>query len=722
MSVSTPAPPHPIAPARLPRVAPPPPWRPAQWPATVVVAVLYALYAVFLTWPLATNPGGLLAGSTLYGDTGGGAAQSAYIVQHHIFPFAPAILHGFNAPYGLAQTWVLNLASFPHAALVFGLDYALGAVAGTAVFLWLSFVVSGLSMFLLTRRLFGSVPAAALAGFAFAFYPFAVNQINGHFEFMNGWVIVLAVWRMLELVQLPTRRNALLAGAAAALAMWFTFYFILIAGVAFAALAVLAVMVLALRGEGRKGLRRVALAAVPIGVLVFGLAALTVLAGGAAGGVRAQPVRALYVYSARPLEWLLPDRNNLVFGGLTRGYLTTHLHYSNFSESSLYLGLSVLGLALLGLVIAIRELRVGGRAALRDPALVGVLAGVVLAGTAALFSLPPTLNVFGASVLMPSGLVYVFASTWRVYSRYVELLELGVCIIMAFGVSRLLARFRPRMAWVVTAALAVVLVVDLWARPPVRATATTAPAEYVWLRDHPGGTVADYPIMPGDFPNYQAQFWQPFDGHPVIQGYPLGSESEAVKLSLADLREPSTAPGLAALGVKYIVVHPGQPGNNPPTIRRYHYILRFSSPTGSVWQVTAKPAPTTVDAWQNFSGIQGGPGAEYDWMTQGGVLSLHARGCPVSCTASLTFGSGSHHVPRVLTVADQASGRVLLRRSIPAWIAVKVTVPGVTLSHGLGHLLLSTNLAPTPEGPGTLARLLSIYVREPRLTLGVNRP
>ena len=696
--------------------------RTARWPATAVVAALYAVYAVFLTWPLATNPGGLLAGATLYGDTGGTAAQIAYTVQHHIFPFAPATFHAFNAPYGLTQAWVQNLASFPGTALVVGLGYVFGAVAGTAVFLWLSFVLSGLSMFLLTRRLFSSVPAAALAGFAFAFYPFAVNQINGHFDYMEGWVIVPMVWRMLELIERPTRRNALLAGIAAALAMWFTFYFILFAGVAFTALAVLAVMVLALRGEGRKGLRRVLLAAVPIGTLLFALAALTVLAGGAAGGVRAQPVRALYVYSARPLEWLLPDRNNLVFGGLTRGYLTTHLHSSNFSESSLYLGLSVLGLALVGLVIAISQLRARGRAALREPALVGVLAAAVLAGTAAMFSLPPTIHVLGASVLMPSGVVYVLTSTWRVYTRFVEVLQLGLCIVMAFGVSRLLAHFRPRTALLVTVALAVIVVVDLWARPPVRATATTAPAEYVWLRDHPGGTVADYPIMPGDFPNYQALFWQPFDGHPVIQGYPLGSESEAVKLSLADLREPGTAPGLAALGVKYIVVHPGQPGNTAATIRRFHYVLRFSSPTGSVWQVTAKPAPTMVDAWQNFSGIQGSPGAEYDWMANRGVLSLRARNCPVSCTGALTFASGSYRVPRILTVTDQASGRVLLRQSIPAWIAADVTVPGVTLAHGVAHLVLSTNIGATPGGVGSLARLMSVYVREPKLTLDVTRP
>ena len=696
--------------------------QPGRWRATAFVAVIYSAYAIFLTWPLATNPGGLMPGFDLYADQGGGVAQITYMFQHHVFPFAPATLHALNAPYGAVVPWVENLASFPGTGLVFGLSYVFGAVAASAVFLWLGFVLSGMSMFLLTRRLFGSVPAAALAGFAFAFYPFAVNQINGHYAYMEGWILVLAVWRMLEMIDRPTGRNALWAGAAVALAMWFTFYFILIAGVAFAALAVLAYVVFALRGQRHAGLRKVLLAAVPIGILLFGMAALTVLAGRTGGGVRTQIVHELYNYTARPLEWLLPDRQNLIFGGLTRGYLTSHLHGSDFSENSLYLGLSVLGLALVGLAIAIRALRDSGRAALRDPAIVAVLAGACLALVAAWFSLPPTLNILGFPVLMPSGLVYMFTSTWRAYSRFVEVLELGLCIMLAFGVSRLLTRLRSGTALAVTGLLAIVLVVDLWARPPVRTASTTPPAEYVWLRDHPGGIVADYPIMAGDYPDYHALFWQTFDGHPVIEGYAVGSESESVKLGLADLREPSTAAGLAALGVKYIVVHPGQPGANQATIRRNHYTVRFSSPSGSVWQVGPSSARTLVDALDNFSWVQGTPGAEYRWMTGPGVLGLHARDCPSSCRGTLTFTSGANKLPRTLTVTDQASGRVLAHRRIPAWIPVQVTVPDVTLVKGQAHVVLSTDIGPTVFEPTIDARHLSVYVREPHLTLGVSRP
>ena len=97
-------------------------------------------------------------------------------------------------------------------------------------------------------------------------------------------------------------------------------------------------------------MKGVVAAGVPV-VAVFGaIGVLTLLAGsGSTGCVRTQSITELYTYSARALEWLLPDRNNLIFGGLTSPYLTSHLHGSNFSESSLYLGVSVIVLALAGL-------------------------------------------------------------------------------------------------------------------------------------------------------------------------------------------------------------------------------------------------------------------------------------------------------------------------------------------------------------------------------------
>lgn len=684
-----------------------------MWVQTLLVGLLYAGYAIFLTWPLARDPVGHRSGASLAGDLAGSVADIGYLAAHHIFPFAPATLHLLNAPQGLTQPWVLNIASLPGTLLFDGLGFAFGAVAGSAVVLWLSYVLSGLSMFWLTRRLFGSSAAAALAGFAFAFYPFAADKLNGHVVYVNGWVLVLAVWRMLETINRPNARNALLAGAASALAMWFTPYFILIVGVGWATLVVVGTVMRGLRGERWAGLKAGTVSAVPILALFGGLGVLAALAGGAAAGSgRTQGIHELYVYSARPLEWILPDRHSLLFAGLTGGFLTHHLHGSNFGENSLYLGLSVLALAAGGLSLVFSAFRARGREAARDPAIVAACAGAALAVVAAWFSLEPTVRVLGVPFPTPSLIVFLFTSTWRVYARFVELLELGLCLLLAFAVARLLARRGARWRVALIALLAVVLVVDLWARPPKRVVSVAPPAEYVWLRDHPGGIVADYPLQRADVPGYLPLFWQLTHRHPVLQGYTAGSEDELSKLTLSELREPTTAPGLAALGVRYVIVHPGMIGITPATIRAGHYTVVYRSATGSVWRVGARPAATRVAPLDGFSFLEGAPGREYHWLTGNGVLGVYVRGCR-RCSATLHFTTRSQGGVRTLVVAQ--GGRILARRRIPDGREETMTVPGITLRRGHARLVLRTSPGPSVYQAPADGRTVSVTVREPRL-------
>ena len=679
--------------------------------------MLYTGYAIFLTWPLAQSPGTQISSPSVTGDLGASVSHVAYIVQHHLFPFAPVTLKGLNAPQGVGEPWVLNWASLPGQALLYGLGYAFGAVAGNAVFLWLGFISSGLSMFWLTRRLFGSEPAALLAGFAFAFYPFAVDKIAGHFFYMYGAVLVLALWRMLELAQRPGVRNGLLAGAATAFAMWFTPYFVLIAGVSFATMAVVVLAAGAARGETRAALKSVVVACAPIVVLFAGIGALATIAGSSAtGAVRTQSIQELYTYSARWLEWVLPDRHNLIFGGATSGYLTSHLHGSNFSESSLYLGVSVIVLAWGGVALAIAGIRrAGRRAAAADIRILGAIGGAGVALMAAWFSSPPKVRVLGVWVPTPSWFVFHVTSTFRVYTRFVELLELGLCVLMAFALSRLFARRGRTGRLVLFGALGIVLVLDLWSRPPVRAIPITPPAAYAWLKDHPGGIVADYPITPAVDPAYNALFWQMIDHHPLFQGFNDNSETESEKLDLVDLGEKKTAHDLAGYGVRYVVVHPGVPGAEPANMRRQGYILRFGAPDASVWQVGAAPARTRVDPLHNFYPVEGGPGYEFRWMSTAGVMGVFASDC-ARCTGTVTFQSGSTGVPRTLTVREQSTGAVLERVSVPPGRTVPVRVPGVTLVNGQARLDLTTDVPAAVPKNGD-PRLLSIMVQEPQLKL-----
>jgi hypothetical protein len=674
-------------------------------------ALLYLAYAVFLTWPVVLHLGSEAWGLPA-GDLYGSIAHVREVVEHGIFPFAPATLHDFNAPFGVKQQWALELASLPGEGLLYGLSFLFGAVAGHTLFMLSGFVASGLAMFLLARRVTGTGWVALLAGFAFAFYPYAVGKSEGHLHFVHGWPLVLVAWRGLATLERPTLRNGLWLGAATALAMWWTPYYILIAGVE------LAVLFVAVAGAGllRRGLgahlKALAAACGPLVALGVLLAALQKAgAGSAAGALRTHPLSELTIFSARLHEYVVPDRHNLLLGGDTSTYLTTHLHGSNFSENDLYVGDSVSLVARLGAWFAARRWRAARRAGLDDAWAVAATIGAVLALVALVFSTPPQLTVLGHLVPTPSWFVFKATSTWRVYSRFVELVMLGLVLCAAVGLAGALRRRSPRARIALLLVATAILPLDLWAREPTSVASTTrAPDVYLALRGHPRGILAEYPIEPGDYPDYASLFYQYAHGMPVFQGYEGGSAQESRKLELDDPADPQTPHDLAAWGVRYVLIHNGAYAPNPPDLTKVGGYRRLydKDPYGTLYEVTASPTRVLVDAVDGFAPPEGAP--RFRWMTAPvGHLLLTGR-CGV-CSGRLQLFASSAAVPRTLTIRDP-SGRVIATKLIGTQ-ATTVRVPlRFTRAQTLA-LSVSPPPAPVPGDPRTLGIIVShpVFIR-----------
>ena len=72
-----------------------------------------------------------------------------------------------------------------------------------------------------------------------------------------------------------------------------------------------------------------------------------------AGLVLARRTEELVVYGARPWEYLLPSYRHPYFGAEIGPWLLGHLHGSNFSETSLYVGWITIALAAFWLTFAV---------------------------------------------------------------------------------------------------------------------------------------------------------------------------------------------------------------------------------------------------------------------------------------------------------------------------------------------------------------------------------
>jgi hypothetical protein len=632
----------------------------------VLATVLYLGFASYLTWPLVTDLSHSIYGAP--GDPYGTLALLRVLVGHHYDPFLPGTIRQFGAPAGIPIAWPRNLASAPEISTLYLLTVLFGAIPAYDIYTLAGFTLTGVVTFMFARRLTGNTWAALIAGWAFAFYPFADINGRGHTDNIQGWLLVLAVWRLVELMWHPTRRNGLLAGLAVTLCMWWSPYFILFGGVIYVVGTAVALL-FAWRGGG---LRPVVvpqlIAALVVCVFLAGLGVLST-AGEVEGiGARTHSINELYFYSARPLEYVLPDVKNPLFGNDTRPYLEKYPAGGAGIETTLYVGDAVILLALVALVALVRR-RLAPRLGK------AVLALSLIAAAGVITSMSPEVHIFGVLVPFPSHFIAEVTSTWRVYTRFVIVVMCALAVLAAVGLD-VLTRGRSTRVRVGAMALATIVIpLDLWAPQPGNVDTITTPGIYKTLAREPAGLVSEYPLAPSSFNTYSDILFESAYDKPLTGGFVDGSFEERLAYSLAELSKPSTAPRLAALGVRYVIVDaaPASWGGWPePGTPEAGFRLIASEPYGDLYLVTARPrSPAVVTAGEGFGETLLTKAGEVNRLEQSsGTIDL--LGACTSCDGVLSMTAAPYAKPHMLTFFDE-HGHVLGRGTVGS--VARVSLP-----------------------------------------------
>ena len=648
--------------------------------------VLYAAWAIYVTWPMLSDPGSNVVGGL--SDQTGGIAQVRAWIHEGLFPFAPGTIHEFSAPEGLRMAWGINLSGWPWTLAVWLGALVVGPIAAFGLTTLAGVVLDGVVMQLLATRVTGSRLAGIVAGFAFAFYPFVIESTAGHVAFAHTWPLALMVLAILEVAERPSRRNVVLATLASILALSFTPYYVLIGGVLLAT-CMAAVLVRAwLGGTLRRQLTaQGAIAASVVGYLAVLALVVLKVAGGQGGTLRTHGLNELYVYAARVHDYFVPFGSSRLFGSSTAPWLQRHEHGSNFSESTLYLGIVVMSLALVGIIAALRR---SSDRRLRW----GVILGLAVAAVAFVWSAPPEVKVGPVLLPAPSNVIRHFTTTWRVYSRLGIDVMLGTTLLAAVGAATLIRGRRPLVAGAIAVLLLAAVAEDFTWHPGVQRF--TSPPVYKILKDRPGGIVAQYPLLPSGFGDSADIFYQSDHGHPMINGYAETGFDDRRASTLYNLNQAPTALGLASVGVRYVVVpdvpvagtpDPGRPGKGFAFIGRGQY----GPVTASVYQVTAQPQLGYVYLRTGGGNYEGPATDPFTWVTAvSAQLSVDTPQCAAPCRGHLHMHMAS----------DGPTRTVILRlpgQRVPLWEGTvgagqSVTVP-LTV-HGRREISITTSPGP----------------------------
>lgn len=452
--------------------------------------------------------------------------------------FAPQVYY----PHGLDMA----LAEMTPANTVLGipLTAAFGPVFSYNVMILLSFVLSGLGMYLLTSE-YTTYPIAALAsGLAFAFCPYRIAHSPGHLPLMGTQWIPLLFWAVERWRRSARWHWAGLAGlffSLAALSSWYYAVFVALA---------LAVFVLLRLRPWRQYLWQMAtvwsvLAFLAVcGTLVVPFASIYLETLGR--GSAEHPYQWVLAGSASPTDFFVPNLLHPLWGSTLQSLFESQSRF--WVERSIYLGWIGLSLAVVAIV-----------ARRRDSA---VWAYVAVAVLAIVMALGPTLRWMGetVTVLLPAllrsladkvglwpilvdrlgaedgrltvplpvqvlRLVAPSTKPIRVWARMGLLASFAVAALTGIGLDHLCTVAASRWSWakggrIGWIAVALILldlaaIPALWPIDHPYITPTESRAVDRWLQEQDKGVLIEFPALHST----SSLYYSIAHGMPIVTGY-----------------------------------------------------------------------------------------------------------------------------------------------------------------------------------------------------------
>ena len=518
------------------------------------MVIIATLYSLVVTYPLV-----LQFDRSIYGYPGDATGTVAvyswweYALKHGLSIFDNTF---WGAPYG-AGWQAVPFAVIP--VLVFApLSALIGGTGAYNVEVISSFPLTAWITFLLARRLGCRPLGAAFAALAFTFVPYHLEKAQGHagqthMEFLAATLLFLLRWR-----QGGSRWNLVGAGAMAGLTLWDDYYLAYIGAFLVATFFVVSVIHKRVGATSIDWIKKHAGAAIAVGAVTALFVPATVLTaerpsnGSIGGALNAQTagfnqgLDQIRIYSARPLEYFLPFHANPLLPSAVLRYEQDHLHGSNFTEETLFLGYTVMLLALVAVAIGWRHFETR------------LLLGLGLVGFLVAFA--PGLHLAGFVIPAPSQLLNKLFPIFRVYSRFGILVMLGAALLAGLGFTWLQSRLSGRKALLLAAPF-LLTAIEFNNLPPTHVTQLyPAPAEYQWLAQQPPGILIEYPLKEGspqiqEIQTRQYTLYQHVHGHPIFNGGTTASRADAVSQQLEPYYAPGVAKMLNDIGIRYLFVH-----------------------------------------------------------------------------------------------------------------------------------------------------------------------
>lgn len=567
----------------------------------ILIFSFFALLSFLATYPLIFR-----IGTSIYSDMGDSLGTTWQfwwlrysIWQHHISPY----LSPFQAaPFGVDISAIMVQSIF-YNYLILPFLLFFNEVVTYNLALLFGFFLSALIMYYLVYHFTKNKVASMVSGIIYAFCPYHFTHAYQHLGLATTQWMPLYVLAVFKIDKERTYRNALLCACAFALNIFSDYhygYFMLIFTISFLLFKIgyrwkekwrsmFVKHEIQLSTPRLMRTFKVILASALIFLVIsspfifpFFKALLSPTSEHLISPSHIRPLRDLFGNSARPLGYLLPSRDNPLFGGFTQRFIKSPFYGGHPVEHTLYLGWVGIVLSIVTIrgwrkrnrkqvrkweseqvskkqrLSGYQVIRLSGKDRLlitdyrsRKAVSFFLFAGIV----ALLFSHSPYTEMGNFRILFPSYFMYKIIPMFRVCARFGIVVMLCVSVLAGIGLTSILEEIKNVKKRRVFLSIVLLLVFVEFAPtlPAPMVNAVNPPPVYEWLAKQEGDfTIAEYPLK-GD---QEYQFWQRIHQKRLVNGALSGTYADKVRREIVDILKPE-APGiLSYLGAKYVILHP----------------------------------------------------------------------------------------------------------------------------------------------------------------------
>lgn len=464
--------------------------------------------------------------------------------------------------------------NFPNQPLFIGLaklsTRLWGEIITYNIFVLSSFILTGLSGFLLIKKISRNTIVALFGSLILLLLPFRITQTFQHLNFADISGILFFIYFLITAKENPCFKNIFLSGLFFTLTtLWNYQYGFFSAMILLTFLIISLIEYLAFRKIKNKTNFRVvinsllvtALFAVIIGLFNYQVIKdlIALQSNQPAKVLPIRDVNEINYYSAKWFYYLLPSPDNPLLSRFTQNKYDVIVEElgTNRTEQVNYLGIVPLLFVLYYLWQFVKNKTETNFIRYPDVAYLFIF----LAIFSLILSFSEQWNLWGLKIDSPAKFLFQYLPFFRVYNRFGLLVGISVAILASMGLSLVLERIKkPVLQTLFLVTCALLLVTELLVWPNQRLMAVNYPAMpkiYQILAQQSKGILAEYPYLSNNQPKgYSYLLWQRYHQMPMIYNMESNdSTKNSFRKQVLDIANPLTWEKLNNMGVKYVIIH-----------------------------------------------------------------------------------------------------------------------------------------------------------------------